>query len=99
MSLSQAAMRMQVQSAEEFAAKVKGAGGSPELYIYEGAGHAFLNVPDSKLLPDTKFLMPASDAQLTSILYMLSATECPVWLGVCHSCRRPSDNCTMCSAE
>ncbi|KAL3143921.1 hypothetical protein ABBQ32_003737 [Trebouxia sp. C0010 RCD-2024] len=37
---------MSVQSAEEFAAKVKGAGGSPELYIYEGAGHAFLNVPD-----------------------------------------------------
>lgn len=51
-------MCMQVQSAEEFAAKVKGAGGSPELYIYEGAGHAFLNVPDSKLLSDANSLMP-----------------------------------------
>ncbi|KAL0049168.1 hypothetical protein WJX82_008011 [Trebouxia sp. C0006] len=35
-----------VASAEEFAANVKGAGGSCELHIYEGAGHAFLNNPD-----------------------------------------------------
>lgn len=39
---------MQVASAEEFASNVKGAGGSCELYIYEGAGHAFLNNPDSE---------------------------------------------------
>ena len=39
---------MQGASAEEFAANVKGAGGSCELHIYEGAGHAFLNNPDSK---------------------------------------------------
>lgn len=32
-------------------AKVKGAGGDTELYVYEGAGHAFLNAPESKLLP------------------------------------------------
>lgn len=42
-------MFVQVASAEEFAANVKSAGGSCELYIYEGAGHAFLNDPDSKL--------------------------------------------------
>lgn len=51
-------MQMQVASAEEFVAKVKGAGGSPELYIYEGAGHAFLNAPESKMLPDTQSPMP-----------------------------------------
>lgn len=39
---------MQVASAEDFVAKVKGAGGDVELHIYEGAGHAFLNAPDSK---------------------------------------------------
>ena len=42
------ALVMQVASAEEFAANVKGAGSSCELHIYEGAGHAFLNNPDSK---------------------------------------------------
>ena len=57
-SARQAAVHMQVQSAEEFVAKVKGAGGSPELYIYEGAGHAFLNAPDSELLLDTKLPVP-----------------------------------------
>lgn len=42
--------KVQVASAEEFAAKVNEAGGKCELHIYEGAGHAFLNKPDSKLL-------------------------------------------------
>ena len=42
------ALVMQIASVEEFAANVKGAGGSCELHIYEGAGHAFLNNPDSK---------------------------------------------------
>jgi acetyl esterase/lipase len=42
------ALVMQVASAEDFAANVKVAGGSCELHIYEGAGHAFLNNPDSK---------------------------------------------------
>lgn len=45
---------MQIASAEEFVAKVKGAGGDTQLYVYEGAGHAFLNAPDSKLLSHLK---------------------------------------------
>lgn len=44
---------IQVASAEDFVAKVKGAGGDIELHIYEGLGHAFLNVPDSKWLLQT----------------------------------------------
>lgn len=46
--------RLQVTQAEEFAAGVKAAGGSAELHVYEGAGHAFLNKPDSKSLSAAK---------------------------------------------
>ena len=39
---------LQVKSAEEFASRVNNSGGLCDLHIYEGAGHAFLNKPDSK---------------------------------------------------
>lgn len=39
---------VQVEAAEQFVSKVNNAGGMGELHIYEGAGHAFLNKPDSK---------------------------------------------------
>ena len=38
---------LQVAQAEEFAAGMKAGGGFVELHVYEGAGHAFLNKPDS----------------------------------------------------
>ena len=52
---------MQVASAEDFAAKVQDAGGHCELHIYEGAGHAFLNAPDSELPRRYYFILPISD--------------------------------------
>lgn len=45
--------------AEDFAAGVRAAGGQAELHLYEGAGHAFLNKPDSK---------PADTAACTCIV-------------------------------
>ena len=48
---------LQVKSAEEFASRVNNSGGLCDLHIYEGAGHAFLNKPDSESLLTT-CLMP-----------------------------------------
>ena len=68
--LSTLNMFVQVASAEEFAANVKSAGGSCELYTYEGAGHAFLNDPDSRFPENEKAIYHPANVFLYKHTYI-----------------------------